>query len=156
MGVAITLRQYLDDQGVDYEVLEHTPTATSSLTAHSTHLPGDLVAKAVVLRDESGYMVAVLPASHHIDLEQLQSWLGRNLRLASEEDASRLFADCALGAFPAIGAAYGLQVAVEESLAGQLDVYVEGGDHTCLLHMSGEQFGGLMKNARHGHFSHHD
>ena len=47
MAVAITLQQYLEDQGVEYEVLVHSHTVSASRTAQKSHIPGDRVAKAV-------------------------------------------------------------------------------------------------------------
>jgi Ala-tRNA(Pro) deacylase len=34
-------------------------------TAEASHVSGERLAKAVVLRRDGGYMLAVLPASHH-------------------------------------------------------------------------------------------
>ena len=107
MTIAITLKRYLDDQGVDYEVVTHRPTMTSSRTAQASHVSGECLAKAVVVKDEDDFMVAVLPASHHIQLGELRRLLDRQVGLATEEEASALFPDCEFGAFPAMAAAYG-------------------------------------------------
>ena len=156
MAIAITLKRYLADQGIDYEVVTHRPTLSSSQTAQASHVSGDCLAKAVVVKDEDHFMVAVLPASHHIQLGELRRLLDRQVGLATEEEASALFPDCELGAFPAIGPAYGLKVIVEDSLAEQPRVYLEGGDHASLLNLDAAQFQRLMGQAWHGTFSHHD
>src|SRR5262249_31646563 len=67
-----------------------------------------------------------------------------------------LFPDCAIGAVPAIGECYDVDVVVDESIQEQPDVYLEGGDHTSLVHISQAQFARLMSSARHGRFSVHD
>ena len=156
MAVAITLQQYLEDRGVDYEVLTHAHTTSSSRTAQQSHIPGDRVAKAVVLKSDADYLVAVLPASHHLDLGQLGGWLGRRVGLATEHEASGLFPDCALGALPPVAAAYGVEAILDDSLTRQSDVYFEGGDHSSLVHVSADQFSDLMADARRGAFSTHD
>ena len=155
MTIAKKLQLYLAEHGVEYDVLTHSPTPSASRTAESSHISGNRIAKGVVLKDEAGYLLALLPASHHIGLDEINSILGRSLKLATEEETSRLFSDCEVGAVPAIGAAYGLDVVMEESLARQPDIYFEGGDHTSLVHLSGEQFGKLSDTIQQGQFSHH-
>jgi Ala-tRNA(Pro) deacylase len=156
MSMAPTVQRYLADQGAVFDVVHHPLTQTSSETAQASHISGDRVAKAVVLRDGPGYLLAVVAASHHIKLAWLERWLGRQITLASEQEVGRLFPDCDLGAIPPIGQAYGLDVLLNESLAGQDEIYFEGGDHQCLIKMSREQFVRLMAPARGGTFSTHD
>lgn len=159
MTIASTLQRHLEGNGIGYEVLNHPLTGSSSQTAQSAHISGNCIAKTVVLRDGDvgdGYLLAVLPASHHLSLEMLQAWLGRSVALASEQEIGKLFPDCDLGAIPPIGEAYGLDVVLDDSLAGLEEVYFEGGDHRTLLKVGGDQFRQLMSGARHGRFSTHD
>ena len=51
MGIALTLQQYLSDQSIDYEVMTHELTHSSSRTAHASHVPADRLAKGVGLVD---------------------------------------------------------------------------------------------------------
>ena len=39
---------------------------------------------------------------------------------------------------------------IDESFDGQPDIYLEGGDHRSLVHMSGESFRSIMKDVRRG------
>jgi len=68
---------------------------------------------------------------------------------------ARLFRDCVLGAVPPVGPCYGLDVIVDDSIQEQPDVYLEGGDHVTLVHMSSAQFARLTAGAPHGRFSVH-
>jgi Ala-tRNA(Pro) deacylase len=154
MTVATTVQEYLDKLGVSCGVVTHAPTMGSSGSAAASHLSGDRIAKGVLLKDEDGYLLAVLPASHRISLDELARLLGRPLALASEDEVGATFADCDLGAIPAVGAAYDLEVIVDEGLlAGTSDVYFEGGDHTTLVQVSDEGFKTLMADARSELFS---
>jgi Ala-tRNA(Pro) deacylase len=155
MAIASKLASYLAKRGIAYEVVIHPRTMSATRTAQASHVPGDRLAKAVVVRDDEGFKVAVLPASHQIELGALSRLLQRPLGLATEEEASELFADCETGAFPAVGSAYGLDVVLDDSLSEQPEVFVEGGDHASLLHLKAEQFGQLMVTARRGRFSAH-
>jgi len=152
MAIAITLQEYLDKSGIDYDVLPHTLTETSIDTAQTTHIPPEQIAKSVILEDEDGYLMAVIPASHHIELGQLSRQLERRLGLATEDELAGLFNDCDLGAIPPIGEAYHMDVVMDDSLERCPDVYFEAGDHTDLVHVRGPAFQQLMQHAHHGHF----
>ncbi|MGH6660952.1 MAG: aminoacyl-tRNA deacylase [Rhodospirillales bacterium] len=154
MAIAITLEQYLADSDIDYETLTHPRAVSSSQTAEVSHIPGSRLAKAVLLKEgKDSYLLAVLPASHHIRLDQLREWLGRPVALATEEEIEALFSDCDLGAVPPIGNAYGIDVVVDDSLVGDDDIYFEAGDHATLVRVAGTTFEKLMGSARQGQFS---
>jgi Ala-tRNA(Pro) deacylase len=156
MTIAARVQHYLDDCGVDYEILEHARTMTSMRTAEAGHISGERLAKAVVLKSDGGYTMAVLPASCHLRLGEVQDYLDRPVGLATEAEVGQLFADCDFGAIPAVGGAYGLEMIVDDSLAEQPDVYFEGGDHLSLIHVNAAAFQRLTADARHGRFSRHD
>jgi Ala-tRNA(Pro) deacylase len=155
MTIAPTLQRHLDST-VRYDVITHDPTMSSSRTAQACHVSGNRLAKAIVLRRNGGYLLAVLPASHHLVLPDLQEQLGDDLDLADEGEIRGLFPDCVLGAVPAVGECYDLDVIVDDSIEEQSDIYLEGGDHMTLVHLDHAQFAQLMADARHGRFSVHD
>jgi Ala-tRNA(Pro) deacylase len=124
-------------------------------TAEACHISGDCLAKAVVLRRDGSHLLAVLPASHRINLPELRMGLGEDVDMASESDIDGLFYDCARGAVPPIGECYGLDVIVDETIDSQPEIYFEGGDHATLVHMSQSAFARLTTKARHERFSYH-
>jgi Ala-tRNA(Pro) deacylase len=153
MGIAITLAQYLAERGVPYDLVKHPDTVTASESAKASHISLDRLAKAVVLKGEDGFVLAVLPASSHIQFGELRKQLGADVDLANEEQVETLFLDCEPGAVPALGAAYGLKVIVDDSLANEPEIYLEGGDHASLVHISGRIFQELLADARHARFT---
>ncbi|MCP5118010.1 MAG: aminoacyl-tRNA deacylase [bacterium] len=155
MTMANRVRQFLEEQGVAHDVVTHPRTATSTETAQSAHVSGELVTKSVVIHHGKGYLLAVVPSTHRIELGTLQGLVDMPLGLATEDEVGALFEDCDLGAVPPIGAAYGMSVIVDDSLADAKEVYFEGGDHKTLIKVSGDAFQTLMKDARRGRFSHH-
>ena len=155
MSIATTVSDYLAEQDVEYDVLLHSHTTCSGETAESSHVPGGCLAKSVILEDDQGYLMVVLPATRQVDLGELHRVLKRNLGLALESELGRLFQDCEIGALPALGPAYGLETIVDDAIAEQPEVYFEAGDHEQLIHVSAEVFEALLgDNVRHGHFSH--
>jgi Ala-tRNA(Pro) deacylase len=156
MSIAPTLHKYLAAENIQYDEIPHVLTMSSARTAQACHVSGDRLAKAIVVRRGGGYMLAVLPASHHLRLEELRTRFGADIDIASESEIDRLFADCAHGAVPAAGACYGLDVIIDDSIQTQPDIYMEAGDHETLLHLSRAQFARLADGALHGRISAHD
>jgi Ala-tRNA(Pro) deacylase len=113
------------------------------------------MAKSVVIHHELGYVLAVVPSTHRVELGTLQDVLDKRLGLATEGEVTTLFSDCEIGAIPPIGAAYGVPVVLDESLGDAPHLYFEGGDHKSLVHVSGDAFRVLTKDARRARFSHH-
>jgi Ala-tRNA(Pro) deacylase len=154
MSIAKRLRAHLDAEGVAYETVGHPRTATADRTAEVAHIPGDHLAKTVVIHLETGPVLAVVPSSHRVDLGELQKLLDRRLGLASETEIGNVFDDCDLGAAPPVGPAYGVPTIVDRSLSGLDRIWFEGGDHRTLVSVSGGDFDRLMREARQGAFSH--
>jgi Ala-tRNA(Pro) deacylase len=154
MGIALTLKRYLDGRHAPYDVMVHERTATARQTARECEVPRSCLAKGVLLRDGRGYLLAVLPASRRLDGAELSRLVDRPVELATEGETGTVFRDCAPGAVPPIGPAYGLETVVEDRLMAEPEVHFEGGDHESLVHMRGEAFQELVRGARHGSFAH--
>ena len=156
MAISMTLQQYMQDHNIPFDVITHKKTRSSGETASVAHVSGKHLAKTVILEDELGYVMVVIPASRQVTLSAVDEQMRRRLTLATEAELPRLFSDCELGAIPPIGDAYGIETMVDDSLAEQADIYFEGGDHELLLHVSNEQFETMMSDALHGNFSRHN
>jgi Ala-tRNA(Pro) deacylase len=154
MSVPATVTSYLDSQGVQYELIAHEYTSDSMNTARSAHVPGNQLAKCVLLEDRDGYLMAVIPATHRIDLQAVRRRFDRSLCLATEPELPNIFRDCEPGAIPPLGGAYGIEAIVDESLIGLDDIYFEAGDHRDVVHVSGDDFIRLMAEIPRGQFSH--
>ena len=155
MAISMKLQEFLDGQGIEFDLLPHRHTYNSSSTAEATHVPGDSLAKAVLLEDAQGYLMAVIPSTHRLNLAMLRSTLHRPLELATEGELGELFPDCELGAVPPLGNVFGLETVVELSLLNRPDIWFEAGDHEDVVHVAGSQFKPLLENAKRAPFSIH-
>ncbi len=155
MAMAKRVVDYLLEQDVDFDLLDHPHSSTSMEAAQLAHVPGDRIAKSVVLEDERGYLLVVLPATCRVDLGELHRQTRRNLGLATEYELGALFDDCEPGAVPPLGPAYDLETIVDETLAEQPDIYFEAGDHEQLVHVSGETFEALLGETQHADCGRH-
>ncbi|WP_018939191.1 MULTISPECIES: aminoacyl-tRNA deacylase [unclassified Thioalkalivibrio] len=155
MSIARTLNNFMDEHAVTYQLVHHPHSESASRTAEAAHVPGDAVAKAVLLVEDGQYLLAVVPATRRVKLGQLHRLLGEHVGLATGGEVASVFADCERGAIPALGPAYGLATLVDESLLEQPHVYFEAGDHESLVQLREADFVYLLGEARHGQFSAH-
>jgi Ala-tRNA(Pro) deacylase len=155
MAIPARVQSYLDVAGVSYEVVAHPYAESALASAQAAHISGERVAKGVLLETGNRYLVALLPATRHIDLGALHRRFGQLWGLATEQEIGDVFPDCATGAAPAAPAAYDVDAVVDDSLLETVDMYLEAGDHASLIHLGRQEFEKLVGDAPHGHFSHH-
>jgi Ala-tRNA(Pro) deacylase len=149
MNIAPTLVKQLAKRGITFDTVSHDYTHSSLHTAHVAHVPAEQMVKPVILEDEQGYIMALIPANQQVKIRELNMSLNRNMGLATEQELKDLFTDCDLGAIPPVGDAYGIETIVDNNFNYCSDVYIEAGNHTDLLHLSGYSFNKLMKDVRH-------
>jgi len=153
MKIAASVQEHLRREAVGYELIEHRRTLDSAHTAEAAHVLGAQLAKGTVLKDENGFLIAIVPATRRVDLGAMHRHFGRPLGLATELELATLFTDCEPGAVPPLGAAYGIDCVLDDSLMDVSDVYFEAGDHCGLVHVSGTDFRKLVRDAVHGDIS---
>jgi Ala-tRNA(Pro) deacylase len=156
MAVAKTVKQFLQNKSIDYDLVAHPHTGSSHETAEASHVREDHVAKAVIVKDAAGYAMVVIPANQWVEMKHLCKALDRDLELVEEDELSQLFPDCESGAIPPLGPAYDIETLLDEALTTLANVYFEAGDHEHLVHTTGDGFKHLLSGVRHGHFSHDD
>jgi len=156
MTIAATVEHYLKTRGIAYDVVPHIrPSMKTMRTATVAQIPTYEMAKAVSLKDDRGYVVAVVPADRHVSLRRLRRQLGRQVALATEEEVMGMFGDCDLGALPPIGEAYGIETVLDDGLIEQPEVYFEAGSDQELIRMGREEFMRLYERSLHGDFCKH-
>jgi Ala-tRNA(Pro) deacylase len=123
--------RFLDETGVDFDVLEHARTERAADEAAALGIEPEEVAKTLVLVGPGGNVRAVLAGSERIDLHKVAALLGiggKRVHLASEADLARDYPDFELGAVPPFGGRED-RVIVDERLAGRDSVVLEAGSH---------------------------
>ena len=154
MPIANTLKRYLDNSNIQYDVLSHPFSGSSMETAEAAKVPGHQLAKGVIFHDAQGYLMAVLPSPQHVEIGTLNELTDRRLELIEETEVGKLFSDCDLGAIPPVGDAYQLEVVLDNALLDEESIYFEAGDHRELIHVNGNDFQRLLKNVRCERFAH--
>ena len=153
MSISVTVQIYLIQQRIPYELVPHPHTESSMDASSAAHVPAAKIAKPVILEDDKGYLMAVVPAHHHVQIGKVNEFLNRNMGLATEQEIRTLFTDCEEGAIPPIGQAYGLETIFDECLGECSDLYLEAGDHEEFIHLKCEDYLRMMSQAPHASIS---
>jgi Ala-tRNA(Pro) deacylase len=109
-----TVTDHLEELGVRFEVLPHPPTTTALGEARALGVDAEEVVKSVVLDTESGHALAIVPASHRVDLDLVRGALDDpHARLADEEEIARDFPEFELGAMPPLPSLVNVPVVID-------------------------------------------
>ncbi|MEE8364875.1 MAG: YbaK/EbsC family protein [Gammaproteobacteria bacterium] len=155
MAISSTLSKFLDQQKVAFDLIPHPHTSNSMDTARKAQVPGNRLAKAVVVKEDGNYSMVIVPSVEQVDLVLLREQIGHGVKLATEYELGELFPDCAIGAVPPVGAAWGLDTYLDECfLRDDEEVFFEAGDHEDLVRVTGDQFQKLLGNVRPGRYGH--
>ncbi len=148
MKFGIRVSQFLDDQDVHFEMILCPPAYTAQKLAKHLRISGRKVAKSVLLVGPGGYYLAVLPATHHVDLGAVGSVLGMPVRLARDDELAELFNDCERGTLAPFGRLYGLSTLLDESIAPISCFYFEAQRHSLAIRMRCQDFERVEKPRR--------
>ena len=155
MEITTTLARQLRKYSISYDTISHRYSSSSLHSAHSANIPVEKMVKSVVLEDERGFVMALIPANHYVKIHEVNMLFNRRMGLATEHVLDQLFFDCDHGAIPPIGDAYGMLTVIDDSLDNCDDVYIEAGNHTDLLHISRSEFRKLIEHVRHANICMH-
>ena len=140
------LREFLDENGVRYVSIKHSPAFTAQEIAAQAHIPGRELAKTVMVAIDGELAMAVLPASRQIDLGRLQDLADADtVEICSESDFADEFPECETGAMPPFGNLYDMDVYADESLAADEEIAFNAGSHSELVRLAYEDFARLVE-----------
>jgi Ala-tRNA(Pro) deacylase len=128
---------FLEAEGVRHEVLEHRPTFSAAAEARAAGSELQGAAKTLALHDRGGYRMAVIPASHRLDLHRTRELLGAtgHLRLATEDELERDFPMFDVGAMPPLGPMMPMPEIIDVHLLYHERIVCAGGDHRHALRL---------------------
>ncbi len=145
MSVAAKLKECLDHNNVNYDVLTHPQVYTAQDVAAAMHVSGNELAKSVVVKANDRFVLAVLPAPRKVDEERFGKLIGaKEVRMAQESEFVSLFPGCELGAMPPFGNLYGVDVYVDRSLTADEEIVFNAGNHVEAIRMKYKDFERLV------------
>lgn len=139
------LKEYLEQNHVSYEKISHPLAYTAQETAELTHISGKEFAKTVIVKADQKMIMVVIPANQRIDLKALKTSLGAtSIEIASESEFSQSFPGCDIGAMPALGNLYGVDVIADQKLTEDKEISFNAGTHTDLIKLKYTDFENLV------------
>jgi len=140
------LKKYLDNQRVKYVTIRHSPAYTAPEVAASAHVPGQQLAKTVIVKIDGKLAMAVLPASERVVFDLLRHATdARQVELANELEFVEMFPGCERGAMPPLGNLYGMDVFVDQSLVEDEEIAFNACSFTELIKLAYKDFERLVK-----------
>ena len=144
--ISTRLKQYLDDNQVGYDLMQHDPAFTAQQLAARMHVPGHEFVKVVVVKMDGAYALAALPAPRRVNFKQLARTGGvKRCSLASESEFQQLFPDCELGAMPPFGSLYNLPTYVDQELITAENIVINAGTHAEAIRVRYSDFNRLAR-----------
>jgi Ala-tRNA(Pro) deacylase len=130
------IETFLQDKSVPFEMLPHRTEFGASRIAHALHVPGENFAKTVLLNVDGKLKLAVISASHSVNMETAKhSLVADHVELAPETELAKTFPDCELGAVPPFGSQYGVETIVDDPLTEDEHIVFEGNTHNQAVYM---------------------
>jgi Ala-tRNA(Pro) deacylase len=140
----MNIGRYLSEHGIEYEEHEHPPAYTAQEVAAEEHISGKIMAKTVLVHDDKGYALCVLPASHKLDMEKVaHARHTRKIGLADEVEMARIFIDAEVGAEAPFGNLYNMPTLVDQDLAHNEDIVFQAGSHRRAIRMKYSDYAAL-------------
>ena len=137
----MNVKEFLDNQGIDYEIILHRRSDTAQATASAAHVLASKLAKTVIVKVDGALHIAVVSANQRLDLALLKAATGgSSVALASEAEFQASFPGCEPGAMPPFGNVYGLPVWVDEEVAANPHIMFNAGTHTELVRLAYRDF----------------
>ncbi len=131
------LKKFLDDNGIKFVSIQHSAAYTAQEVAALAHIPGEEMAKTVMVKIDGKMAMAVVPASHQIDFDRLREVAGaESAELASEDEFKDYFPTCDVGAMPPFGNLYDMPVYCANALSEDLEIAFSAGSHSELIRLA--------------------
>ena len=147
MPIPVSVKRLLKAQRVDFGTFDTPENAIDHPARYKQQLQDLHAATSVILEDKDGQLQALFPADCMLDLNKLNTALGRQLRAVSHASVLDLYERHNLDSLPALPKVTGLPTVVDERLFTGDSLYLESGGRDQLLHLKQEHFKRILRDA---------
>jgi Ala-tRNA(Pro) deacylase len=134
------IERYLVDHRLPFVHTTHVRAVAAQRFAAAEHVPGDRIAKPVVVRVDGELALAVVAATQKVDVDELSRALGaREVALVPEAEFQQRFEPCEVGAEPPLGL-FGLPIYVDAGLVRTPRLVMRGGTHEDAIEVDTEEW----------------
>lgn len=122
------LKQFLNQNEINYLIIQHSPAFTAQGIAEAAHVSGRYFAKTVMVSLDGRLALAAIPAVRQVDLPRLARAVGaKQAVLASESQFQDRFPGCELGAMPPFGNLFDMETYVSRDLSQAQEIAFNAG-----------------------------
>ncbi len=130
------LKELLDENRVKYVTMIHSKAYTAQEIAAVCHVPGRMFAKTVILKADGHYSMAVLAATHRINIDLFrQVSHAKQVELATEQEFENLFPQSEIGAMAPFGNLRDLPTYVDTFLTKDEEICFNATTHSEVIKM---------------------
>lgn len=139
------LKEFLIQNKIHYLSIAHPVAYAARETSHVSKISERALAKTVIVMAGNKTVMVVIPSNEAINFDSLKKSLKEpSIGLVPEDQFSKLFPDCELGAMPPFGNLYNIDVYVEKNLTKNKEIAFNAGSHTELIKMNYQDFEKLV------------
>ncbi len=136
MDVLARIKTSLEAAGIAFQHTQHAPVYTSAEAAAVRGVSLHSGAKALIVKGDEAFLMAVLPADLALDSAALRTLLAtRRLRFATKEEVLEI-TGLTPGSIPPFGSLFGLPTFCDERLAENERINFNAGTHSDSIQMT--------------------
>lgn len=140
MAIPKKILKYLDTTKTGYKIINHKTVYTAYDTAQTLGVKLNEIAKTLVVKADRDYILAVVPASHRLDLGKLKKIAkAKKVEIAKENIMNKLF-KIKPGAVTPFGAIYKVPVFVDKSFGRVKNIIAGAGTYRDSVTMTSKNF----------------
>ncbi len=141
------LKKLLDTKQINYSLTMYNNDTFEANSFRDHHLRNSNAARSVLLEDQQGRILALLPANCILDLHRLRQLLGRHLVAVSPAEVETLMSSKGLDVIPAIPNINGLETVIDEQLVNaKTPILLDSGKAPHLLEIDHNALESLMSD----------
>lgn len=150
MAISKKIIKYLDDNKYKYEVIEHKTTYTAWDTAQTEKIKPQEVAKVLVMKVESDFVLALIPSNKNLDKKKLLQLVNIGKKKLGEKTAKKI--DFAkelwmkknlpgkVGATPPFCGLLKIPIYFDKILMKNKKIYVGSGEYTMSIRVNLKEY----------------
>jgi HD-like signal output (HDOD) protein/prolyl-tRNA editing enzyme YbaK/EbsC (Cys-tRNA(Pro) deacylase) len=151
MNIPTTVRTYLATKNGQYKVRVVQPADSFESTLAAARLSPAQVARTVLMKSGSAYLMAIVPADREVDPEALKRLFKRDFTPCSDAEVQELMPNCAADYLPPLAEPYGLKAIQDKRLRALENVYFTAGVPELFVRASRDDFAKLQVDAWRGY-----
>ncbi len=157
MNLPNLVQQHLDQLGFPYQLIDCPMVESLAQAAAKLDIPLQRIVRTVLLKDQAGLVMAILPYGHILDFSLLCQALQRDLEPLYGAETHRFFEQyaCKNGCHPPLPGAFAIPAVADRSLVADAEapLYFDSGNGDALVNMRAGDFCQALATARWGHFA---